>query len=381
MKIGIDARFYGPRHAGLGRYTKNLVDQLAKVDAENEYAVFLHTSNADEFVTDNPRFSKRVISAGHYSVREQLDLPRALNREKLDLVHFPHLNVPIGYRGRYVVTIHDLIMHKFKNRAVTTRIKPVYEVKHLGYRLVTRWAATHAATVIVPSQAVKDELAEFYKLPDRRVVVTYEAADDVEEASSVQLPASSILGKYKITKPFIMYVGNVYPHKNIELLARSMKELHVRFGLRLVLPSARSVFLQRTEEMMKQQGVQEWVTLPGYVPDDDLHVMYGQAEAYVFPSLSEGFGLPPLEAMSAGLPVLCSDIPVLREVCADAALFFDPHDPASLIEQMEKLYSQKGLREELIAKGKKRTKQFSWKRMAEETLEVYGSVSRGERKG
>lgn len=133
--------------------------------------------------------------------------------------------------------------------------------------------------------------------------------------------------------------------------------------------------------MMKQQGVQEWVTLPGYVPDDDLHVMYGQAEAYVFPSLSEGFGLPPLEAMSAGLPVLCSDIPVLREVCADAALFFDPHDPASLIEQMEKLYSQKGLREELIAKGKKRTKQFSWKRMAEETLEVYGSVSRGERKG
>jgi glycosyltransferase involved in cell wall biosynthesis len=375
MKIGIDARFYGPTHAGLGRYTKNLVDQLTHIDNDNEYVIFLHTSNADEFTTNNPRFSKRIVSAGHYSVKEQLTLPALLQKEQLDLMHFPHLNVPLGYRGRYVVTIHDLIMHKFKNRAVTTKVRPIYETKHLAYRLITRWAATHAAAVIVPSKAVKGELMEFYKLPNDKVVVTYEAADDNKrESRHGEVNRSMILNKYAIAKPFIMYVGNVYPHKNIELLARAMKDLHVRYGLSLILPSARSIFLQRTEQMMKDYHVRDWVVLPGYVPDQDLRVLYSQAEAYVFPSLSEGFGLPPLEAMAAGLPVVCSDIPVLREVCGDAALFIDPHDPQSVVEQVGRLMADKRLRQTMIDRGLAREKLFSWQKMAEETVAVYESV-------
>jgi glycosyltransferase involved in cell wall biosynthesis len=373
MRIAIDARFYGPQHAGLGRYTKNLVDQLSRIDQQNDYIVYLHSSNADEFVTDNPRWRTELISAGHYSVKEQLELPRRLGQANVDLVHFPHLNVPMGYRGRYVVTIHDLIMHKFKNRAASTRLRPMYEAKHLGYRLVTRWAATHAVKIIVPAQAVKAELMDFYHLPSQRIAVTYEAADDV--AVQVQGYQSArvqeVLDKYKITKPFIMYVGNVYPHKNIELLARAMPQLSQRYGLQLVLPSARSIFLQRTEAMMVKHGVRQQVVLPGYVPDDDLRVLYAQAVAYVFPTLSEGFGLPPLEAMAAGLPVICSDIPVLREVCAEAALYLDPHDPQSVVEQVGRLIDDPALRQQMVAKGHQREKQFSWRKMAEETLAVY----------
>lgn len=376
MRIGIDARFYGPQHAGLGRYTKNLVDRLAEIDTANEYVIFLHTSNADEFETGNSHFRTQIIAAGHYSLQEQMALPGVLRRAKLDLMHFPHLNVPVGYRAPYVVTIHDLIMHTFKNRAATTHTNVVYEAKHMAYRLVTRMAATRAKQIIVPSQAVKEELMTFYRLPSERISVTYEAADDiaVEVPNAREFQAPAILEKYGIQKPFIMYVGNVYPHKNIELLARAMKELHQKYGVTLVLPSARSIFLQRTDDMMRQHGVRDWVVMPGYVPDEELRALYSQAEAYVFPTLSEGFGLPPLEAMAAGLPVVCSDIPVLREVCADAALYIDPYNPQSVVEEVGTLLTDRQLRQEMVAKGLNRSKQFSWTKMAEQTLAVYEKI-------
>jgi glycosyltransferase involved in cell wall biosynthesis len=375
MKIGIDARFYGGRHAGLGRYTKNLVDQLANFDGENSYIIYLHRSNADEFQTDNPNFARRIIDVSHYSFQEQIALPRLLAQDGLDIAHFTHLNVPVRYRQPYVVTIHDLIMHTFKNRAATTHTNLVYEAKHMAYRMVTRQAALRARHIIVPSQAVKDELMAFYKLPEQRITVTYEAADDVTVQGRIpgheDPRIHEVLERLGIKRPFIMYVGNVYPHKNIELLARSMQELHEKYGLTLVMPSARNVFLERTEAMMKKHGVMEHVMLPGFVPDDELRVLYSQADAYVFPTLAEGFGLPPLEAMAAGAPVICSDIPVLREVCGDAALYFDPQDTRSLITQVGNVVTDKELRDELIAKGRAREKQFSWKKMAEQTLSVY----------
>lgn len=374
MKIGIDGRFYGPKHAGLGRYTKNLIDQLAKIDRQNDYVVFLHTSNAAEFVTDNLHFSTEIVSTAHYSVKEQLSLPNLLRKHHFDLVHFPHLNVPVGYRQPYVVTIHDLIMHTFKNRAATTRHSVVYEAKHMAYRAVTRNAALRARKVIVPSQAVKKEIVDFYHLPEERIAVTYEAADDLVYDTVTKQQADRVLDKYGLSRPFVMYVGNVYPHKNIELLIKSLKQLHQQCGVKLILPSARSVFLQRTEDMLEQYGVRDLAILPGFVPDEDLQVLYSQALAYVFPTLSEGFGLPALEAMTAGAPVICSDIPVLREICADAAVYFDPHDSESLIKAVDRLHSNPPARLELIAKGYQRAKQFSWRTMAEQTLVVYEKV-------
>ncbi len=372
MRIGIDARFYGPSHAGLGRYTKNLVDQLAQLDTQNEYVVFLHTSNFDVFTTKNPHFTKVEVPFAHYSLQEQIALPKILNRYKLDVVHFPHLNVPINYKGKFVVTIHDLIMHKFKNRAVTTRVKPVYELKHLGYRAVTRWAAKKAQHIIVPSQAVKDEIVEFYKIPANRVTVTYEAADDMVIPARIKhSERKATLERYGISGKYIMYVGNVYPHKNIETLARAMSELNRKYGVSLVLPSARSVFLQRTEDMMQRHGVRELVVLPGFVPDADLAVLYQSAAAYVFPSLAEGFGLPPLEAMMVGLPVVCSDIPVLREVCGSAARYFDPYSPDSLAKVVGKVVADESVQQAMRTAGYERVKMFSWSKMAEETMAVY----------
>ncbi len=376
MKIGIDGRFYGPKHAGLGRYTKNLIDWVVKLDKDNDYVIFLSPDNIDTFECENPRVKKVLVHSSHYSVKEQLEMPKVLGAEKLDLVHFPHLNVPLAYTGSFVVTIHDLIMHKFKNRAVTTKVKPLYEAKHMGYRAVTRWAATRAKAVLVPSQSVKDELEDFYHLPDERVFVTLEAADDKAAATQPdKKTAQQVLKKYKLRGPFVIYVGNVYPHKNVETLAKAMKGLHDKHGLSLILPSARSVFLERTEKMMEEHGVSDYAVLPGFVPDEDLSILYSQAVAYVFPTLAEGFGLPPLEAMASGLPVVCSDLPVLREVCGKAALYFDPLDETQIVDQVSKLIEQPGLRQRMVAAGFEQSKKFSWQRMAEETLVVYAKVS------
>lgn len=376
MRIGIDARFYGPKHAGLGRYTKNLVDQLLNLDDQNDYVIFLSPDNYDLVTTTSGRVAKVQIDAPHYSLKEQLVLPGILRRHSLDVVHFPHLNVPLFYNRPYVVTIHDLIMHKFKNRAVTTRVKPVYELKHLGYRLVTRWAATRAKKVICPSQAVRQELLDFYRLPEDRVIATPEAADDLAfQPVADKSRIKDILKKYHLKQPFLIYVGNVYPHKNIEILAQAMQTLSTEHNFQLIMPGARDIFRQRTQDMVDHYQISQSVILPGFVPDDELAILYSQATAYVFPSLAEGFGLPPLEAMTSGLPVICSDIPVLHEVCSSAALYFNPHDPADLTAQVLKLTTQPGLRHRMVAAGQAQAKKFSWQTMAQQTLEVYTSLA------
>ena len=185
----------------------------------------------------------------------------------------------------------------------------------------------------------------------------------------------AVLERYGITGKYIMYVGNVYPHKNIETLAKAMAELHRKYDLSLVLPSARSVFLQRTEDMMNRHGVRDSVVLPGFVPDEDLAVLYQSAEAYVFPSLAEGFGLPPLEAMMVGLPVVCSDIPVLREVCGSAARYFDPHSPDSLAKVVGKVVADESVQQAMRTAGYERVKLFSWSKMAEQTIQIYNQAT------
>jgi glycosyltransferase involved in cell wall biosynthesis len=380
MHIGIDARFYGPEHAGLGRYTQELVDQLQLLEQPHHFTVFLHQQNYDLFKSTSDHFKKVLAPVDHYSVQEQLQMPLIMGRERLDLVHFPHFNVPMAYPGRYVVTIHDLIKHVFKGKSSTTRSKLMYEIKHKGYEVVSKMAATRAAHIITPSHSAKAEVMDIFGIESDRITVTHEAADEKylhwAQQKLTDAQKRQALEKYGVTLPFIMYVGNVTPHKNIDTLARAMPELYERYNVQLVLPSARSVFLERVDRSMRDLGVRDMVVLPGYVPDEDLAKLYAMASCYVFPSLAEGFGLPPLEAMASGLPVACSDIPVLREVCGEAAVYFDPHDPKHLAEVVGSIVSDSALRTDLINRGAARVKLFSWKRMAEETLAVYDQVNK-----
>jgi glycosyltransferase involved in cell wall biosynthesis len=173
MKIVIDARLYGPKDTGIGRYAQKLVENLVKIDSKNQYVILLR--KADYNLLKFPKnWTKVLADFKHYTFEEQFKMPVLLMKLKPDLVHFPHFNIPIMYFGKYVVTIHDLIMHKFADGSATTRKFPIYQIWRLGYHIAFAKAVYGSRKIIVPSNAVKNEIVEFYKINKKKVEVTYE---------------------------------------------------------------------------------------------------------------------------------------------------------------------------------------------------------------
>lgn len=387
MKIGIDARLFGNKHTGVGRYVENLIKEVIKLDHVNEYVVFVRSDQLDEVKKsigvskDNSKTFLVVCDSPLYSLSEQVRLPSIINKEKPDLVHFPHFNVPFFYRRPYVVTVHDLIKHFSKGKETTTRGAFFYWLKYLGYKFVFRQAVKRAKKIFVPSQTVKEELLRIYSLPEEKVIVTYEGWDQVNEEEIDRKERERVLLKYGIEKPFVVYTGNVYPHKNIDRLIQSIKLLNSSNPddrlpkVTLIISCARSVFWERLKKSVDKLQAGDYVKLAGFIPDKELVSIYKEAEALVFPTLAEGFGLPGIEAMSVGLPVVCSDIPVLREIYDEAALYFDPKDPEDMAKKIRSLLSDWKTRKDLISKGLRQVKKYSWQKMAEKTLDTYNNFN------
>lgn len=371
MKIVIDARMYGLENAGIGRYLVNLINQIEKIDQENKYIILLRKKYFSELKFKNKNFQKVLADYPHYSFQEQIFLPIQLIKLKPNLVHFPHFNVPFFYFGKYVVTIHDLIKHESRGVATTTRFPMVYWLKFIVYRLVTWITIKKAIKIITPSYFWKKELVKRYALKEKRIIVTYEGVDEhfLKQVSNFNL--QEILSKYKIKKPFVIYTGSLYPHKNVERLVKAVTLINQ--DLKLVIVCARNVFYERFLQRVKELNAENFVNLVGFVPDEDLAIIYKQAEVLVFPSFWEGFGLPGLEAMGVGLPVIAANASCLPEVYGQAALYFNPLDEKELAEKIQLLRDNKKLREDLIKKGFEQVKKYSWQKMAKETLKVYRS--------
>lgn len=363
MKILIDARFYGLENAGLGRYVVNLVMELAKIDSENSFIILLRKKYYD-LLNLPPNWKKVLVDFRHYSLQEQLVLPGIIKKENPDLVHFPHFNVPIFYSGRYVVTIHDKLMHQQKGLEATTLGPISYFIKRLGYRIVFDTAIRKSSKIFVPSESVKNDLMHEYKVPQEKFVVTYEGFDSkVSDTESVD-----------IEKPYFVYSGNAYPHKNLKRLIRAVSMLNngSQKKVYLAIASARNIFTKRLEAVISKEKAGEFVKLLGFVPDSKLGGLYKNAVGFVFPSLSEGFGLPGLEAMNVGTLVLASEIPVFKEVYKEHALYFNPLDFSSIEKAMIKaLEVEPSQRKKMIEEGQKFAKIYSWAKMAKQTLEIY----------
>lgn len=369
MRIGIDVRLWGTQHAGIGRYTEELVRNLHKVDKENSYILFCRKKDLKD-IPVKKEWRKVVVDVPHYTLREQVVLPFIFSRQKLDLLHVPHFNVPVVYSRAFVVTIHDVLWHEVKGPTVTTLPAPLYATKYFGYKVVVANALYKAEKIIAPSVTVKEDLLKRFRLPDEKVVVTHEGFSvkkPLGEKKSIE-----ILEKHKIKAPYLLYVGNLYPHKNVGAVVAALKLMNN--PPRLVVVCGRSVFWKRFKKFVERENAEGFVKLVGYVSDEELAALYKNAEAFVFPTLSEGFGLPGLEAMAYGTPVVCSDIPVLREVYGDAALYFNPKDANEIANAVMRVYASGKLRSELVARGKEQVKRYSWLKMAEETLRVYENL-------
>ena len=342
MKIVIDARMY--QESGVGRYIRNLTENLKKIDRKNEYIIF------------SPDIK-------WYSIKEQIKLPKLLKSLKPDLVHFPHFNVPIFYQGKFIVTIHDLIHQHFKMQRATTHGKFIYKLKQIGYKKVFTNAIKKAAKILVPSNFVKNQLINDWGIDKKKIEVTYEAVDN-NIATAVSTMKHGNLVEY----PYIFYVGNAHPHKNVEGLIKTFLKLKKDHkNLKLILAGHDHYFWQR----IKKEYQHSDIIYKDYVSDKELVELYKNALCFVMPSFEEGFGIPILEAMAMSCPVVSSNAGSLPEVGGDECLYFDPTNMTDMTNKISKIINDENLRKNLIKKGLKRYKLFSWKKLAKQTLEVY----------
>lgn len=381
-RIGIDARFYGPIGKGLGRYTKEIVDNIIKLDKENYYVIFLNKENYHDFNAASGKVKKVLTNIRWYSLAEQLIFPFYIRREKLDMMHWPHFNVPIFCPVKFVVTIHDLILLKFPTRRASTLGPFRYALKNFFYKLVIKTAIRRAKKILTVSHFTKSDIISRFKINSEKIEVAYEGVADLNAPPplrgwdrGVKSPGEkakdqNALSYYHISKPFLLYVGNAYPHKNLEgLINVFLKIRQEEKNLKLVLVGKEDYFYHRLKAEYNEHSAR--VLFPGYVPDFELKELYANAVAYVFPSFYEGFGLPPLEAMAQGLPVLSSNKTCLPEILGQAAQYFNPEDEAQMQNKILTLLRDEKLRKELRNRGLEQVKKYSWKTCAEKTLEVY----------
>ena len=383
MKIGIDARFFGPIGKGLGRYTQKLIENLERIDTVNQYFIFLKKENFEEYIPQNKNFQKVIAHYPWYSFSEQLLFPRLLRKYKLDLMHFPHFNVPLFYGRKFLVTVHDLILIHFPTTKNSTLHPFFYRLKFFAYRLIINFAITRSEKIITVSNFTKNDILDNYqKIGAEKIKVTYEACEDFCMLSPNR--DEEILASYAIMKPYIIYVGNAYPHKNLERLISAFAILkNTQKDLALVLVGKKDYFYQRLKNLVGEKKIEN-IIFPGYVPDYHLDILQHHAAAYVFPSLYEGFGLPPLEAMAKGVPVVSCDHPCMQEILGTSAHFFDGRNEKKIAVAIEEVLLNEKLRNSLIKDGYRQIQKYSWKKMARETLEIYENslknkdVSKGE---
>lgn len=365
-RIGIDARLWS--ETGVGRYIRNLVSNIEKLDTRNEYILFLRKPEFESVQLTSKNFHKRLADIQWHTVGEQVIMPALLQQEQLDLVHFPYFSVPVAYRGRYVVTVHDLILHHFPTGKASTKSPLVYWSKYLAYMLAIRLGVQKAKKVITVSNATKQELLNHFHLREEKVIVTHEGIDDTLLTKKT--------ARFYTANKYFLYVGNAYPHKNLERLIDAFSKLQLASAepIHLVFVGKEDYFYKRLKKRVKEKDIASSVIFYETISDTDLSLLYQHAIALVLPSLMEGFGLPALEAMANNCLVVASNIPALREVCSDAAEYFDPTDVEDMYRVLHAvLYSdQKFIKaKELV--GKKLLKKFSWEEMTKQTLRVYES--------
>lgn len=363
MNIGIDARLSGSKHAGIGRYTQNLITELIQQNKKDKLILFFYDQKqADEVLgklSKNKKIETVITPIRHYTFAEQKELPKLFSKENLDLLHVPHFNIPIFYKGKIIITIHDLLWHEYKGSSVTTLSPIKYILKYLFYRLVTRIAVYKAEKILVPALTIKNTVIKFYPRTKKKIVITKEGANIADPKSLKNLP--------KLKNTFL-YVGSLYPHKNLNLVLQALPSLT---KYKLLIVGSRNVFQDKVRSYIKYKEIEDRVEFLGYVPDNELAKLYQQVSALVQPSFSEGFGLTGVEAMSFGTSVLASDIPIFKEIYQDAAFYFSPHSSASFIQAVHALELNSDKKN---TEGIKLSKEYSWNKMVEQTIEVYKEI-------
>jgi glycosyltransferase involved in cell wall biosynthesis len=369
LRIAVDARKL--RDYGIGTYVRNLLRHLSRVDQTTDYVVLCHDADCDAISELGPNFRAVVESSPGYSVREQITVPRDLRRERANLFHTPHYVLPPLTPCKSVVTIHDCIHLRF----------PQYLPNRLGYAYARSflWTATHRSSrVITVSEASKRDILAYFNVPPEKIDVIYNGIDERFGNPPPDEDVVAVRERYQLDGPFILYAGNIKPHKNLGRLIEAFHILRATGpefeGVKLVIIGDEIAKYAALRHAVHRCKLHKHVRFFGFVPARTLAILYRLADVFVFPSLYEGFGLPPLEAMASGTPVITSNVSSLPEVVGDAAVLIDPLQPEAIAHAMSRVLSDSALRADLRERGLARARHFSWERSVTRVREIYGEV-------
>lgn len=356
MHIAIDARII---NSSTGRYVERLVHYLEKIDTTNKYSILVPTKDKNFYKPKNPNFSVLTVDFPNYSFAEQTGFKTFLDELAPDLVHFCMPQQPLGYKGIHVTTVHDLTLLQTYN---SDKNWLIFHAKQLVGRYVFKKVGKTSAHIITPTQYVKDDYVKFADIPESKVTVTYESADVfVDKLTPYKHPF----------KEYMMYVGQQSDYKNIRRLGDAHQKLLAEHpDLGLILVGKKTPAHLKTEGYFKQKGYKN-IHYTGFIEDAQRDWLFSNCSVYVFPSLMEGFGLPALEAMGYGAPVASSSATCLPEVYGDAAHYFDPLSTDDIARAINDILTNPKLRKQLVEKGYKQLKKYSWSRMAQQTHEIY----------
>ena len=358
MHIAIDARIIS---TSTGRYVERLVTNLEKLDSPHEFSIIVREKDKDYWKPKKSNFTVVVADYPDYTFSEQLGFNSFLRKLNADLVHFCMPQQPLLYTGKSVTTIHDLNLIRIdRNDDMST---PVLRFKQQIFRGLLHTVIGRSRHIITPTKFVMKDVQRFHKIPKSRISVTYESAEKVSRKPKA-------VPKYKRT-PFLLMVGRTEYYKNHRGVIEALQaQLWRHPELRLVIVGKRDDSSHELEEWTKTHGYRN-VDFFGFASDAELAWLYEHCQVYVFASYMEGFGLPGLEAMNHDAPVASSNRTTLPEVYGDAAIYFDPSDPAEIAEVIGKVLNNSRLRKKLITAGTKQAKLYSWEKMAKETLAIY----------
>ena len=378
MKIGIDSRFAVHRRRGIGNYTLKLIQYIAKIDGKNDYILYTDREDIDHVLPQTKNFKIKELRPSNYLVWEQIMLPFQAARDAVQILHCTGNTAPllIDRRIKVIATVHDVMY--LKNYTDLPKSSSVYQGMGRMYRkaIVPRAARRISMLLTVSEYSKKDIMRHLPDLNETRIKAIYEAANEKYQRVDKATALRKINHQYHIDRNYILTLGALDPRKNTKLVIASYMELKCNnlINEKLVIVGIPNWKQTPYYRLVQDSNVREDIVFTDYVSEDDLVSLYNGATLFLYPSLYEGFGIPPLEAMSCGVPVITSGTTSIPEIVGDAALLIDPRNGEQLKGALMKLLNEEELRNRLAARGLEQARKFSWLKMAEATLEVYERV-------
>jgi glycosyltransferase involved in cell wall biosynthesis len=377
VKIAIDLRRM--TEFGVGTYIRNVVRTLGRLDRENHYFLIGPPAKVEEIGALPPNFERLPLLAPERSVQGYREFRAALKRLGCDLVHIPNLfSIPRALPCPYVMTVHDMLDHMSRGREQNSLWRSLH------FQLTKR-VLGGAARIFAVSNFTRNEIEKLFEIPADRVEVIYNAIDErFLRGHASAADRDLIARRYQVTYPFLLYAGRISPHKNVVRMIEAFTALKTELEKDGAYPELKLIIigddlsgnpdLRRT---VVRSGVQNDVRFLGFIPIEVLRIFYDEAKVFVFPSLYEGFGLPPLEAMAHGTPVVTSNVSSLPEVVGNAAVLVNPENVFEIMRALHRVLVDQSLRDRMKERGYQQAARFSWEASVRRILDVYQEIGRG----